>query len=537
MEVWRHETLDALLRRNQTERKVFEEIILTNARYQDQVEYLRQENTQLTVQNEKLRQENADLRSNSVSGSDSTTNELQKKLFGLQEEITNLLRKKGEHAQQIIDLRNTLELRDKAIQIKESLIEEQRSKIESLQNENSRIKEESREIKETSQVVHDEYAALHLTYQSVERVNRQLEIENQDIISRYIALKAERATKMNEENEQFMRLRREQTQKALQEAAREEVMIKLEDGPPMPCYSMVPSRLICKFDAHDGEVQAVQWSSSSKVLATGGADRKVKIWDYNQFSVSLRCQLSGSNMGITSIAIDSDDHLLLAASNDMSARVWTISDQRLRHTLTGHSDRVSSAKFFNGAQNVVTGSRDRTLKLWDLKKDCCMRTLFAGSSATDVIASDNSASNIVSSHFDKKIRFWDMRIDSMPTEILLANKITSLDLSSDRCYILCCVRDDTLKVIDVRANQVMSTFCNDGFRVGNDWTRAKFSSDGNHIVVGSADGSLFVWNTHQNKLEAKLKEFNSAVICTSWSPSGDCVASSDRERKVCLWGP
>lgn len=61
-----------------------------------------------------------------------------------------------------------------------------------------------------------------------------------------------------------------------------------------------------------------------------------------------------------------------------------------QHTLTGHSDRVSSAKFFNGAQNVVTGSRDRTLKLWDLKKDCCLRTLFAGSSATDVIVSDAS---------------------------------------------------------------------------------------------------------------------------------------------------
>ena len=63
---------------------------------------------------------------------------------------------------------------------------------------------------------------------------------------RHIALKAERASKMNEENEQFMRLRREQTQKALQEAAREEVNINLDDGPPMPCFSTVPSRLICK---------------------------------------------------------------------------------------------------------------------------------------------------------------------------------------------------------------------------------------------------------------------------------------------------
>lgn len=32
-------------------------------------------------------------------------------------------------------------------------------------------------------------------------------------------------------------------------------------------------------DAHDGEVNAVRWSPVERLVATGGADRKVKLWD------------------------------------------------------------------------------------------------------------------------------------------------------------------------------------------------------------------------------------------------------------------
>lgn len=79
-------------------------------------------------------------------------------------------------------------------------------------------------------------------------------------------------------------------------------------------------------------------------------------------------------------------------------------------------------------------------------------------------------------------------------------------------------------------------FSDDDFRVGYDFTRAKFSSDGTRVVVGSADGTLFVWSTLTNKLEVKLRKFTSAIVCTSWSPSGDFVASSGKEQKVCVWG-
>jgi len=41
----------------------------------------------------------------------------------------------------------------------------------------------------------------------------------------------------------------------------------------------VPTAATCVFDAHDGEVNAVQFSPGSRLLATGGMDRRVKLWE------------------------------------------------------------------------------------------------------------------------------------------------------------------------------------------------------------------------------------------------------------------
>lgn len=43
----------------------------------------------------------------------------------------------------------------------------------------------------------------------------------------------------------------------------------------------------------------------------------------------------------------------------------------LQETLTGHTDKVTAAKFRSTRYQAVTGSRDRTVKEWDLGKGAC----------------------------------------------------------------------------------------------------------------------------------------------------------------------
>lgn len=117
-----------------------------------------------------------------------------------------------------------------------------------------------------------------------------------------------------------------------------------------------------------------------------------------------------------------------------------------------------AAKFLGESSKVVTGSHDRTLKVWDLRNRACIETKFAGSSCNDLVTTDGSGSTIISGHFDKKIRFWDIRTDCSANDIVLQGKITSLDLSKDCKYLLSCVRDDTIKLLDLRMNQIIRTF-------------------------------------------------------------------------------
>lgn len=84
---------------------------------------LRNENLQLSLQNEKLRVEGLSNTSASTSTNDTRLNEriqqLESKLLMRQEELTELHKRKGENAQQIIDLNVKVQEKDKLLMAKD----------------------------------------------------------------------------------------------------------------------------------------------------------------------------------------------------------------------------------------------------------------------------------------------------------------------------------------------------------------------------------------------------------------------------------
>ena len=66
------------------------------------------------------------------------------------------------------------------------------------------------------------------------------------------------------------------------------------------------NKAIYKFDCHEGEVNSVKFHKSGRYFATGGGDRKIKLWEYKDGKCELMNSLIGSNAAIASIDIDSE---------------------------------------------------------------------------------------------------------------------------------------------------------------------------------------------------------------------------------------
>uniref|UniRef100_H9G6A8 Uncharacterized protein n=1 Tax=Anolis carolinensis TaxID=28377 RepID=H9G6A8_ANOCA len=253
------------------------------------------------------------------------------------------------------------------------------------------------------------------------------------------------------------------------------------------------STLICCVPWSCGALEVVAIRTSSFLLVTGIS------FFYGRLEKMQT--LEGANGSITSVEFDPSGCHLLAATYNNAAQLWKTGDCQCKEILTGHTDKVTAAKFRSTQHQAVTGSRDRTVKEWDLSKGACSRTIDVFSYCNDVVC---CGTIIVSGHHDKTIRFWDSRDVRCTQVIPVEGTVTSLSISPDQMHLLSCSRDNALKVIDLRMHNVRQVLRADGFKCGSDGTKAVFSPDKSYAMVGSTNGSLFIWNMGTGKLETTL---------------------------------
>jgi len=552
-----NKVLQKLRTRNCVEVAPFLDIIELNNRLIVANSQLLSEREEIQFINVKLKEETQKLRVKSSEADQEQVSLLEKKLFGAQEELTELHRRRGENAQQIIDQSNQSKEHESRIKQLQDLLEASGIQLKNAQDEVNHLRSAMHELEATNQLLKDEYQTLQLTLNSAEQKLVEVQKENSQLVGQIMEFKDRDVLRLNQENDRAMRLQQERIKKQLEEAVAETKssgsggssispfnifrMPKNSEGKESLesaiCHSVrLPTRCFLKFEAHEGDVNAVKWSPHGLTLATGGSDRRVKIWDISKNICELKSALSGSNGAISSLDYEAGASLILAASTDFASRVWSIDDGRLRHTLTGHSNKVLAAKFMSGdANKVVTASYDRTVKVWDLRSKACVLTKFPGSSCNDVVCTDEN--NVVSGHFDKKIRFWDIRSGTEPIgDLEFGGKVTSVDVSRNGTWLLACCRDDTLRLVDARTCQLVRTYTTEGFQVAADWSRACFSPDSEYITVGAANGKIYIWSVHDNsKPETVLPEHSAPVLAAAWQPAGNSLTTCDKNKTVVVW--
>ena len=562
----------------------FSTLILSHSKLCESNKELQSLNTQLKAENGKLQKEKQELeaRANAtlpaVDRSEHAT-ALEHKLYKVQEELTEVHRTKGARAQQIIDLNMALQEKEKELTEVHQKLQEKHDLLEIMKKQLNELEQQNAEQQQGNVVLKDEYEALQITSDAVEEKLRRCQVENQTLIERWLHFKDKEAKAINQENDQIQHVlvRKSSNKPELSGEGGNPTSPKpASSSPPSASTSPpnsagstfkdklssffgvksrsvvqeehhptsylsaqyytdvhLPEEVVCKWRAHESEVTATRFFSSGGRLATGGSDKLINIWNFVGDKPRLQSTLRGCNGGVTSIDFDTQEHYVAASSSDFACRLWAVNTQRLKLTLTGHCGAVCTSKFLSSSHRLVSGSRDRTIKVWDASSGACTRTFMAGSSCLDVVAAD-SAECVASGHFDKKIRIWDARVgNQVQNEITVGGRVTSLDMPLDKTLLICCTKDHTLELIDIRKNSVLSVFNDDAFKVAADMMRCAFSIDGKYVSVGSCDGTVLSWNVKTGERVSLVKEHNDPVLCCNWSCGR--LISGDKNKNCILW--
>lgn len=589
---WRESIMYQLQIRKSVEQNQFEELFSFACGIFERVDIYKSENIQLNLQREQLQQQLLGIQQSLLAGGstaaktilskfpnpddsssgsvDSVTknlslqhasliaekSQLEKKILVLQDNLADALKSKSDTVQKIVDLKTEVDEKDSFIRQSTAALEEKNKEILRL---TEKLEKETNKLR----TITDEHIALSLSYRSLDTKHKKLLIENDNLKKMILEAKLSDAERLNAENEKILHEQHERMKRELEANVAAMGNVQLNKQPPgdnltaenfevvddddnllvsRNAPSRIPTAIEFSFDAHEGETCSVNWYCCNGLrddyLATGGTDRKLKLWKITNGSSNIVATLLGSNASITSIDVESD--AILASSNDYATRIWSLKDDikrpyMLLGTLTGHSAKVNSAKFLGEPRQVASGSQDRTLKIWDIGRGACLKTYFAGSSCNDLVYNNYQ---LITGHFDAKIRCWDLKKpndNESVSQIVMQSKITSLDVSRDGTKLLCSLRDNTIKCLDLRKMEVLQTYSDEKFRIGTDTVRAKFSIDGQLISCGSQDGSLYIWDTATAKVEKILTGHSAVLVASCWSPNGQRIVTIERGRKATIW--
>jgi len=159
------------------------------------------------------------------------------------------------------------------------------------------------------------------------------------------------------------------------------------------------------FEGHDNAVQAVAFSSRGPYVASGSADRTIKLW--NLASQSIVRTYRGHKDFVTALAFSGDGKVLASASLDGGIRLWSTASGRLIRSWSGHSQRIGGLAFAPTGEQLASAGDDSAVKVWDVRSGRIARTFGIGGAPAKALAYAPEGRRLAAAGDDGAVRIFE----------------------------------------------------------------------------------------------------------------------------------
>jgi WD40 repeat protein len=190
---------------------------------------------------------------------------------------------------------------------------------------------------------------------------------------------------------------------------------------------------------HAGAVTSLAFSPDKTRLASGSADKTVRLWTVAN-AAAEPLVLEGHTATVGAVVFSANGADVFSGAADNNIRQWKVADGTEIRVIAGHGGAISGLRV--AGTTLVSASADATVRLWNTGTGAAIRTLNHGAAVTAVgLAADGA--RIASVAADKVIKLWTAA-DGAAAGVLQghAGAVTSLAFSGDGLRVISCGGSD-----------------------------------------------------------------------------------------------
>jgi WD40 repeat protein len=312
-------------------------------------------------------------------------------------------------------------------------------------------------------------------------------------------------------------------------------------------WDAATGRVLHTLGGHAGGVKAVAFSPDGQRLASGGNDGRIKLWD-----VASGAEADALAGQANVLAFSRDGRWLASGGADFKVRLWNLSTRESRQ-FDGHYRLVLALAFSPDGNYLASGGADEVVNLWDLmkreskaaKKDAKKIEPIALSGHQGWVRSlafSPDGKTLVSCGSDNTARLWkvskgklDRTLPKQSAPLLAAVFI------ADGAQLLICAEDRTIKRFDAATGaelQAIPARANPNPTPSASMDKyeiAVFSADGRWLAASGGGRAGELRQVAPNGDVRALESRVNAVKAAAFSPDGRWFASANQDGTVTLW--